>query len=469
GVGIGNFSGANGEYPYGTHVITYQVMDQCGNSTACSFTFTVRDGKKPTPYCQYGLTIELMPTTGMVDVWASDFDAGSWDNCLGALTFSFSDDPAFNHLTFTCDSVGMIPIEMWVTDAAGNQDFCETFILVQDNQNVCGFGNPSISGLIATEYDAPVEGVMVELNGDMNSSIATNAYGAYLFTNVPAGGDYTVKPGLDENPLNGVSTYDLVLITAHILNEDPLDSPYQLIAADANNSGSITTSDLVELRRLILHEIPNFTNNTSWRFVDADYVFPEPANPWYEPFPEVFNVNNLDADVMGADFVAVKIGDVNGSAQTSSAFLGSEARKVGTWTIEVPDRTVQPGDEMTVTFEAGRRDIAGFQLTLAFDREALELVDIREGALRKDHLGLSHLHEGAITMSWNGEALPRELLSLTFRATKAGRLSQLLQANSRFTKAEAYDAQGNLLDVAIDFGTTVSGPEFALYQNTPNP
>ena len=37
----------------------------------------------------------------------------------------------------------------------------------------------------------------------------------------------------------------------HILGMDELDSPYQMIAADANNSGTITSADLVEIRKLI--------------------------------------------------------------------------------------------------------------------------------------------------------------------------------------------------------------------------
>jgi hypothetical protein len=46
---------------------------------------------------------------------------------------------------------------------------------------------------------------------------------------------------LDEDAGNGVSTYDLVLISLHILQVDQLDSPYKVIAADANNSQSVTT------------------------------------------------------------------------------------------------------------------------------------------------------------------------------------------------------------------------------------
>jgi hypothetical protein len=64
--------------------------------------------------------------------------------------------------------------------------------------------------------------------------------------------DFTITPVKDDNPLNGVTTYDLVLMSKHILGIEPLGSPYKMIAADANKSNSITTFDIVELRKLIL-------------------------------------------------------------------------------------------------------------------------------------------------------------------------------------------------------------------------
>lgn len=80
------------------------------------------------------------------------------------------------------------------------------------------------------------------------------------------------------------------------------------------------------MRKLVLQVIPSFTNNTSWRFVDKDYVFPNPANPFSSPFPEFFNVNNLATSQTGIDFVAVKIGDVNGTAATNLPTFRSARR-----------------------------------------------------------------------------------------------------------------------------------------------
>jgi hypothetical protein len=50
--------------------------------------------------------------------------------------------------------------------------------------------------------------------------------------------------------------------------------------------------------------------------VDASYLFPDPANPWAEAFPESISIQGLPVtSVADGDFVAIKTGDVNGDAQ----------------------------------------------------------------------------------------------------------------------------------------------------------
>ena len=104
------------------------------------------------------------------------------------------------------------------------------------------------------------------------ASMSTEDNGAYTFT-LPTGGDYTITPEKNVNPLNGVSTFDLVLISKHILGIQTLDTPYKQIAADVNKSGSITAFDMVQLRQLILNITTEFPSNESWRFVDAAHAF----------------------------------------------------------------------------------------------------------------------------------------------------------------------------------------------------
>ncbi|MCB9338778.1 MAG: HYR domain-containing protein [Lewinellaceae bacterium] len=456
----------------GTYDVKYIAMDNCNNQSACETKVTVKDCKNPTPYCKDGLVIELMQT-GMVQTWASDFNAGSFDNCPGTLRFSFSSNPVDSGEVYTCDSVGLRTVRIYVTDAAGNQDFCITQVEIQANQNQCDDTlSVHIGGLIETEDNEGVADVNVQLSGTSQNSMMTDNNGMFNFAVVP-GGDYSITPVKDDNPLNGVTTFDLVLISKHILGIQALNSPYKLIAADANKSGTVTTFDLVTIRKVILFIDTEFLNNTSWRFVDKDFVFPNPQNPWQTVFPEVINVNNITANQLAADFVAVKIGDVNSSAVPNFA-AGNEDRSThGKLVFTVDDVQMNPGQEYTVAFKASDFKVLGYQFTLNFDKGALDFADVIPGVAGTENFGLALLENGAITASWNDNnanvADGQTVFSLVFKATTAARLSDVLSVNSRYTKAEAYKRNGDLLDVELVFNGAAATRNFELYQNTPNP
>ena len=130
-----------------------------------------------------------------------------------------------------------------------------------------------------------------------------------------AGYNSTITPSKNINPLNGVTTYDLVLIQKHILGIELLDSPWKIIAADANQDGKVTTFDIITLRKLILGITTELPNGKSWRFAPKDYVFPNPLNPFQPPFPERIEVpNTADPAPSHFQFTGVKIGDVDFSA-----------------------------------------------------------------------------------------------------------------------------------------------------------
>jgi len=185
---------------------------------------------------------------------------------------------------------------------------------------VNGYARPavqgySISGNIKTHWDAPIEGIKVDIGGGTSGSVYTDSLGNFQFVNIPAGGTYSIKPTHDLNDLNGVTTYDLVLISKHILSIEPLDSPWKIVAADVNQSNSISVIDIVETRKVILGINPAFPGSTSWRFLPAYTIFNNPANPFQGGLPpDNISVNNLQANYMGADFKGIKVGDSNNSA-----------------------------------------------------------------------------------------------------------------------------------------------------------
>ena len=117
----------------------------------------------------------------------------------------------------------------------------------------------------------------------------------------------------------------------------------------------------------------------------------------------------------------------------------------------------------------------GYQFALSF--ENAEFVDVTSSLenLGTENFGLAMLDEGIITTSWNTAAPVKMndndvLFTLTFRATTATQLSEVLSLSSRYTVAEAYNSNEDLYNVALNFnGTTVTADGFKLYQNTPNP
>ncbi len=489
------------QLPYGIHKIKWIVRDGCGNESNCEYLIVVKDCKKPTVVCANGLAANLMNTaTPMVTVWAVDFLKYGEDNCTPANQLVYSirkkgtgtgfptnaDGTPVTGLTWDCKEQGTQFVELWAKDKGGNVDFCETYILIQDNSGSCGTGTgASVAGVLVTETVSGVEEARIELdgvrpNGQPPLEMFRNSddKGNYVFSNaLPVASSYIVTPTKDDNPLNGVTTFDLALMTKHILGQEPLNTPYKMIAADANKSGSITTFDIVELRKLILGIYDELPGNTSWRFVDKVHVFTNPLNPFSAAFPEVKSVADIRNSQMNNDFVGVKVGDVNGNAVANSR-QGAEERTAGTLLFDIEDRAVKAGEIVTVNFKTAEKAL-GYQFTLK--HAGLEVMDI--AGQKADNFGV-FADRQIVTTSWNGNHEQTEF-SVTFRAKQDGQLSKLLSPSSEVTKAEGYTplpaspwrgGEGSAFgvsDIAFRFyqngASMISGVGFELYQNVPNP
>jgi len=172
-----------------------------------------------------------------------------------------------------------------------------------------------IVGVVQTEDYELVANVQVVLSNSAGDTVFIGAYGSNIFDTLawdPAE-TYTFTPYLDTFAENGLSVWDLILIQRHILGIQPLGSPYKMIAADVNRDKQITNLDRIQIQQLIFGMGGTFPNNTSWRFIPSDYIFPNPINPWLEVFPESKTIAGSSTGYW-PDFIAVKVGDVNGSA-----------------------------------------------------------------------------------------------------------------------------------------------------------
>ncbi|MEK7256485.1 MAG: T9SS type A sorting domain-containing protein, partial [Bacteroidota bacterium] len=466
GNGYGPFPNVNP----GTYTANYTVSDGCNNTATCSLQFTVVDDKPPTPYCKAGINVEIMPNDsdgdgiidgGMIELWASDFDDNSSDNCNSLLNFSFSGTANEPNRVFDCEDVGQNTLQIWVSDASGNKDFCETILNLQDNMGWCsGAQFASVGGAVTNEMGENMADVQVSVNDGVSPPAMTDAGGNFSFAALQLGNDYTVSAEKDTLLLNGVTTWDILLIRRHILAMEFLTTPYKIIAADVNHSGAVTTTDLVAMQKAILHVTEEFPNNKSWRFVDAGYDFQNPANPLAEAFPEVYNINNLSGNMLSVNFIGIKVGDVNDSAQPNEFAQSNEDRSGEPLQISVADTHFEQGREQAVDFTVKNfKAIVGYQFTLHFDPAALDFLRLEKGELAsvsEHNFGFRFLDEGILTTSWNDfqpVSLPDDavLFRLIFQPKTSGALSQNLHISSDYTAAEAYHDNGELLGVNLDF------------------
>ena len=478
---------ASGTYPYGWHRITWFIEDGCGNVGICDTIFHVKDCKRPTPYCKTGIITVVMPSTGSITVWANDLDAGSFDNCTDSddLKFYFNGNDKMTGYVINCDTFTnrgatgsvLIEVEMWVEDEEGNADFCRTQIEVQDPNGVCDSTtvSPAIAGKVFTEDQQYVKDVAVSLtmNNNLLSDRNTGQDGYFAFMGLSAGNDYMIDPVKSDNYLNGVTTADLVMIQRHLLGKQDLPSPYKIMAADANNTGSITAGDISELRKLILGVNAELKDIDSWRFVPTTHTFEDVTNPWSGGgIPEVINYSDLQQQMMTTDFYAIKVGDVTGDAKVDG-LNDNSTRSDEVLVISSNSQSFEYGQEVRVTFALDQAtELSGYQFTMEYNENLLDLQDMEMGNVELSENNFGFLETGLITTSWNdfgGKELSGELFTLVFTAKGSGTSDENIHFSSKVTKAEAYDAFLNPLAVKLSFdGQDVAGT-FELHQNVPNP
>jgi hypothetical protein len=323
--------------------------------------------------------------------------------------------------------------------------------------------NGAVTGSVKNELNQTVKDVQVraQLKGGQTLEYLTTASGAYAFA-TSLGQELKVTPVKDVDPMNGISTLDLVKIQKHILAKEKLENEYREVAADVNNDGRISTLDLVQLRKLILGKSDNFQDNKSWRF------FEKSSNK------ESYEINSLD-NSMQLHWMGVKVGDVNLDSDSKR----SAGRSANHLVFDVDDVAMSAGSRYAVNFKAGSfKDIAGYQYTLQFDPSMVRVANVIPGEiinLTDENFATNKAERGFITSSWNaseGTSVKEGevLFTLIMEAVGTTQLSDAIAITSGVTKAEAYSSDDKVSNVALNFRNgQVSEDAFVLFQNSPNP
>jgi len=188
------------------YVVKWTVQDNCGNVAWKEQDYEFWDCKKPAPYCLNGVVVDLMET-GNIQVWATDIEQNSSDNCTAAAQLDFriwhaslgtaptTDEGVMTLpkvITLDCQYLGTQAVNLYVIDEEGNWDYCRTTVTVQDNNKACQntAAMALVSGTIMDWKAQTVEEVLVSATNTATAYM-TKEDGHYGF-DLATGKDYTI-------------------------------------------------------------------------------------------------------------------------------------------------------------------------------------------------------------------------------------------------------------------------------------
>lgn len=449
------------------YVATYiwTAGDKCGNTAQYIQQITVNDEEPPVIVCPPNIV--LISQTPVSASWISP---KSYDYCDGILQVKQISGPPSGSL-FTPGTITTIVYQ--ATDLCGNVNTCSFTVGVKYGASKDGF---DLSGnVVSAQNSAQSVNAEVEIKGNVNQFTETKN-GKYLFSSIPEGSVLSVSAVQEKYPLNGVNALDLIFITNHILGKKALDSPYKLLAADVNKSKAVTTADIAEIRKLILHITEKFANASSWEFVPASTTFSNPYNPWVDPLKHNFDFTNIKADLT-ADFVGYKMGDVTNDADPDLFTGNVDTRGLSTCSLSADAAEFHKGDDVEMPVNADFvRGMKAMQFTLEYDINALEFAGIESNipSVSEKNFGLTHLVNGKITACIDLEenVSTEKLFTLKFKARGDGQLRNAVSLNSSLTPALAFSVNDEKMALGLKFNSGSGSPaeeKVVLYQNEPNP
>ncbi len=471
-----NSADASGTYPGGTTTVTVSASDVCNNVSTCTYNVTIIDTTSIIKQCdkviatiQPSMTVPIhVDATGAVDcsICPDSTLMVSWTNTSPLDSIFIAD----------CSLVGITNYVVYLWQGNNVIDSCGNLLQILDGAGFCNSPNiGNIVGRVFTEDDRKVEDVEVGLMGSDFEYEMTDSEGLYAFPTMDYGGSYSVLPSKTEDPLNGVSTADIIGIQRHIMGTNRLDSPYKIIAADIDRSGDVSTIDLIELRKLILGIYDDFPQNTSWRMIDETHDFIDPADPFSQPIPEEYLIYSFDNSMI-VDFVGVKIGDVNNTVKANLKDTPIEERSSQVFEVEVEEQLLEKGQVHQIQFSTDDIDlINGFQASLVFDQSKVELVDFTAGLndMSKKHINEHLLEYGVLNMSWNktAESNQENMFTVSVYAKADVWVSDVMKINDTGLKPEAYSVTDNSIQqIELRYNNlTIEEGDVVLYQNLPNP
>lgn len=286
----------------------------------------------------------------------------------------------------------------------------------------------------------PIDSVEIAVQTTGGFSTSFWASGSYTLKDIPELQDvsYSVTPVKYTDPLQGLSTYDLVKIASHILGLQPFQFPWQAIAADMNCSGSVTTFDIVEGRKVILGINNGFSGcgGATWHFI---------AEP-----------DGATSDGSCLHFRGIRLGDLTGPYFAPDGPTDDRAHNL----LLCDDRQLPAGAFGRIQLHAAAGlNLLGLQLALGTDPDVLRITRLESPLLPGFDEYSFNLDEQVpqkrVPVSWVGSGpvtiKPGEtLLDVEVQALQDVRISDVFQLHPAL-RAEAYDETGHTFPLGMQW------------------
>ncbi len=183
---------------------------------------------------------------------------------------------------------------------------------------------------------------------ELGNNILTDQFGKAIVED-----DFFINPTLSSEPINGLDLVDLYLSTQHILGIIDLNE-YTVLVSDLNDDNSISSIDVVRLRKILFGEVPD---NIDWKFLNI--------------------TDNLDGiNQVKGHYVAYRSGDVDDSA----LLPGESAAILEQVDLSFEDLLLNDGESYTIPFYSDAMiNTSGIELRLKYDPSIIEITDISGG------------------------------------------------------------------------------------------
>ena len=317
----------------------------------------------------------------------------------------------------------------------------------------------TVEGRVKTFYGEDISHVAVEL-GEEDFAI-TNNIGRYEINTPVIDQTYTLTSGKEDEAINGLSVLDIILVQRHILGLITFEEEGKLIAADVNFDGNVTALDLVEMRRVLLGTDTDYRNGNEWVFYSAESMSQFEGIDVFNASREV--IITPDNYQLAHDFVGIKAGDVDGSADVN----GYKARiRSGSRNINYQINSIAEGTYSIKLSSADALDLMGLQFDLNLNGGDIAELNSEVFALNEGNYHISEDNVKVVLSGHTGVAVDDDSNILTITVNSKVEPSLTL-SNNYYSNVVLADLSSEDVRLNRVFGEEELVTQ--VLQNQPNP